>query len=105
MKTNACPATGQLEAVNLARNWLDPKAGGWGMTNEGVRLLAEAVVAMNATLVISRSDYFHEAANTLKANGWTLLLARLFGKRILGFDTTLDQPVKLVSWRGTRYML
>ena len=49
--------------------------------------------------------YWREAVNTLKANGWTLLLARLFGKRSTGYDDDLQTFVRLVTWRGKTYML
>lgn len=38
------------DAVNLARNWLDKDAGGWGVTTEGVRILADAVMRMDEEL-------------------------------------------------------
>lgn len=51
-----------------------------------------------------RRDFFPEAANTLKANGWTLLLARLFGKRHEGYDTELNTRVQMIEWRGVLYL-
>ena len=50
-------------------------------------------------------DYFHEAANTMKANGWTLFLANLFGEKVVGFDTALNTMVEMRRWNGVTYMI
>lgn len=44
------PYVDRGDAVNLARNWLDKEAGGWSMTTEGIRILADAVMAMDKAI-------------------------------------------------------
>ena len=51
-----------------------------------------------------RGDFFREAANTLKASRWTLLLAHLFGRKHVGYDTQLQTRVTMIQWRGVLYM-
>ena len=45
-----------------------------------------------------------EAANTLKASYSTILLARLFGKKMVGHDSELNCKVTMYQWRGVRYV-
>lgn len=47
--------------------------------------------------------YFKEAFATITASRWTLLMARLFGKKRFGHDG--KYAVKLSFWRGKYYLL
>lgn len=54
--------------------------------------------------MIVRSDFTEEAINTIKVNGWTLMVALLFGKKIIAYDSGLKSYIELRVWRGTTYM-
>lgn len=53
----------------------------------------------------AKDDYLREATNTLKASNWTLLMARIFGKKSVGFDRELNIEVHLRHWRGKSFMV
>lgn len=51
-----------------------------------------------------RRDFFREAVNTLKASRWKLLLAKLFGRKHIGYDTQLKTRIVLIEHRGVVYL-
>lgn len=50
--------------------------------------------------------FTHEAMNTLRASRWTLLMARLFGKKFVHHEADGDRTwrVTCYEWRGCMYM-
>ena len=53
---------------------------------------------------MSENEFFKEAVNSMKASNTTLLLARIFGKKIVGKDRELNCTVTMYRWRGITYM-
>lgn len=53
--SETAPFVERGEAVNLARNYLDPDGGHYDMTRIGIAMLAEAVMKMDAALLSARS--------------------------------------------------
>jgi hypothetical protein len=52
--------------------------------------------------MISSGKYWSEAMDTLAASRWTLIMARIFGKKFVGHDSGCT--ITMYRYRGKAYM-
>lgn len=55
---------------------------------------------------MANNDNFAAACNTIMASRWTLLMARLFGQKVIGIDEWGGKRTIVTGyrWRGVLYM-